>query len=37
LWAVGGWAAIIAAALCMAALGFVVWLAARRSRLVSTA
>jgi predicted MFS family arabinose efflux permease len=37
LWAVGGWAAIIAAALCMAALGFVVWVAARRSRLASLA
>ena len=37
LWAVGGWTAIIASALCMTALGFVVWLASRRTRLAATA
>jgi predicted MFS family arabinose efflux permease len=37
LWTVGGWTAIMAGALCIAALGFLVWLAARRSRLAATA
>jgi predicted MFS family arabinose efflux permease len=33
LWAGGGWPAIIAAALCMGALGFSVWVVSRRTRL----
>ena len=33
LWAVGGWTAITAGALCIAASGFLVWLASRRTRL----
>jgi len=33
LWAVGGWTAITAGALCIAASGSLVWLASRRTRL----
>jgi predicted MFS family arabinose efflux permease len=33
VWAAGGWPAVMATALCIAGLGFVVWLASRRSRL----
>jgi predicted MFS family arabinose efflux permease len=35
LWAVGGWAAIMAGGLCIAASGFLVWLASRRTRLAA--
>jgi predicted MFS family arabinose efflux permease len=33
LWAGGGWPAVVAAALCTGALGFLVWVASRRTRL----